>query len=76
MADEEVKTMSDNIVDQYNREAVQKGLELKAQREQEDALIALAEEYLASQAPPPPEEDVQATKTVKQPEKKPDLHHK
>jgi len=75
MADE-VKTMSDNIVDQYNREAVQKGLELKDQRAKEDALIALADEYLASQAPPPPEPEPEATKTVKQPEKKPDLHHK
>jgi len=79
MADEEVKTMSENIVEQYNREAVQKGLELKAQRENEDALIALAEAYLASLEPPPPEEDPVATakkEPEKQPEKKPELHKK
>jgi hypothetical protein len=83
MADE-VKTMSANIVDGYTREAIQKGLELKAQREQEDALIALAEEYLASLEPPPPEADPAATAKkesekqpeVKQPVKQPELHKK
>jgi len=72
MADE-VTTMSDNIVDQYNREAVQKGLELKAQRENEDALITLAEEYLASLEPEP---EPEVLKSEKQPEPKPETHHK
>jgi hypothetical protein len=69
---EEVKTMSDGIVEGYNREAVQKGLELKAEREKEDALIALAEEYLASQEPPPVEPEVRS----KQPEKVPEPYKK
>jgi hypothetical protein len=77
MADEEVTTMSQNIVDGYQREAVQKGLELKAQREQEDALIALAEEYLASLEPPPPEGGATVKKEPeKQPVKQPELHKK
>jgi hypothetical protein len=66
---DEPQTMSEIIIEGYNREAVQKGLELKAQRENEDALIALAEEYLASLEPPPPEGEAQSKK---EPEKKPD----